>query len=758
MHLVKRLVVANFATLLVVVLAILTGCVTLPYQKARNDFRKHLSTGQYDLAQAKMMESLDLAPAPDKPELQDNMARALYRQGWRDCKQQKWDTSFGLMTTAVHYASVGLRNDWTEEETKVRHGYAVFHTNKAVATARMKNLKSAIQEYEAAIRADNAVGKEAETALNNLVILRRQLEDRLAQARQEIDREEWSTALGSITEVRMQDCSLEELCNELVTFATERHYQAACRNSKTAYGQNDFVMAFKKANEAMCLLTEHTEAVQLKQQAQNGLIDSVKGQLAQYLSADDRPGVLKIAETYDVFELAAGASTLRGKMSEREEADKNLKLAQELIADGHHEEAFDPLVSCCKFWPENQRFPALLQETRNRVAHDCLEMAEGHRKAGHLFVCAVYALKVAHVGEADKELLARAQKLATEAVADVDRRPMQASFEVNVILNRELEGTVDGGRLQEAIVNAMPKSTRFVSCGPPTDRTPVISNRFQVVVEVQTLAAATQEQTYNKVVRYVSGVTYDPNPNYAQVQSELVAAQANYVAAQNNFQHAYAAQQQAINSQRMSNAGGLVGALNLVAASAGSIGMEKAKNDMANANEAYNAAANKMRNTPPTIPRDVYSDFAYIEHAYERRGALKAMARLLSPGGRVITEKVIAENYAARDTLHEGYPPAQLEEKKLSLPSEEDIRNQLVLQLFSQAPSAAISFFLGHWRSHLESIAMVGDEPKRWDGLLSMALQVPALKNECTEQISKRIRNLPPDYLVRLDALFDDAK
>jgi hypothetical protein len=257
---------------------------------------------------------------------------------------------------------------------------------------------------------------------------------------------------------------------------------------------------------------------------------------------------------------------------------------------------------------------------------------------------------------------------------------METAFIVDVTVNREIETTLDATRLQEAIIQALPPASRFVHVAPGGENQPVAATSFRIAVDVPALFATTQEQAFNKNVRYVSYVAHDPNPDYIQLQANLNAAQHKMVAAQNAYQEALNAQNQAIRNQQMAgqNAPGFITAINALTAVGGGVGMEVAKNNASSANSEYQALARQMSNTPATIPRDVYADYPYIEHRYERRGTLKAVVRVLNSDGKPIAEKVITDNFQDSDTAHDGYSPAGLREDPLNLPSEDDIRARFV--------------------------------------------------------------------------------
>lgn len=686
--------------------ALVCGCATLPYQVEQRQFKDALSSGHYDLARQKITESLDLAPSEKKDNLDNYFTKSLFRQSWRDYKDKNWDNSFDLMTTATERATTELREDWSKECQKIAHEYARFHLDRADAAMARKDLKTAIVEYEAAGKADNDLGTEGRTAFDRYTAQRKQLESRLETAKAQIEKEQWNDGTTSIEYVRSQDASLAGLCRELTELLTERHYQAAVRDCRALFIKKDFPAAFSKANEALALNTVHSVAGQLKGQIQKAFMESVSGKLKESLEKDERPALDALAKQYDAFELTGDASRVRTVISNRKEADRNLALAQEHIAANRHESAIDPLRKACGLWPENQRLSGLHKDTRVHVANVALAAAEEADKDKCPLVCALYCLKACQVCPSEREPQDKARAVMANALAKIDRKAMQAVFSVDVTVNKDIETSLDASRLQDAIIKALPPASHLVAVIPAAENAPEAGTVFRIVADVQALFATTQEQAFQKNVRYVSYVAHDPNPAYIQLQADLTAAQHKMVAAQNAYQEAVNMQNQAIRNQQMAgqNAPGLLTALNALGAVGGGIGMEVAKSNASSANSEYQAIARRMSNTSATIPRNVYADYPYFEHRYERRGMLKAHVRILNADGRSIAEKVITDNFQDADTTHDGYAPAGLRADPLDLPTEEDIRARFVKKLYSEATGTARDFVGNYWQKVLASV------------------------------------------------------
>lgn len=742
--------------------ALVCGCATLPYQVEQRQFKDALSSGHYDLARQKLTESLDLAPPEKKDNLDNYFTKSLFRQSWRDYKEKNWDKSFDLMTTATERATTELREDWSKERQKIAHEYARFHLDRAGAAIASKDLKTAIAEYEAAGKADNDLGTEARTAFDRYTAQREELERRLETAKSQIEKEQWEDGTTSIEYVRSEDASLDRICRELSDLLTERHYQAAVRDSRALFGKKDFAAAFKKANEALALNTGHREAQELIFQIQKAFSESVTKPLKESLEKDARPALEALAKQYDAFELAGDASRIRTVLANRTEADRNLALAQEHIAANRKESAIEPLRKACGLWPENQRLAGLHKETRIHVGKDALAVAEKADKDRFPLVCALYCLKACQVCPTEPEIQDKARAIIANAIGKIDRKAMQSAFLVDVTVNKDIETSLDASRLQDAIINALPPSSHLVAVIPAAENPSEAGTVFRITTDVQALFATTQEQAFQKNVRYVSYVAHDPNPAYIQLQADLTAAQHKMVAAQNAYQEALNTQNQAIRNQQWANASGTASdlgrALNALGAVGGGIGMEVAKNNASSANSEYQAIARRMSNTSATIPRNVYADYPYFEHRYERRGMLKAHVRILNAEGRTIAEKVITDNFQDADTTHDGYAPAGLKADPLQLPSEDDIRARFVKKLYSEATGTAKEFVDNYWQQVLTGASTVKDTDARWERLLTLAIQVPAMKGEATREIKQNISNIPSDFVERINSHFEAKK
>jgi hypothetical protein len=163
-----------------------------------------------------------------------------------------------------------------------------------------------------------------------------------------------------------------------------------------------------------------------------------------------------------------------------------------------------------------------------------------------------------------------------------------------------------------------------------------------------------------------------------------------------------------------------------------------------------------MSVTSATIPRNIESDYPYIEHIYQRRGTLKAVVRILNSEGKSLAEKFITDNYQDTDTVHDGYAPAGLREKQLQLPSEDNIRAQFVKKLFEEARGTSRELVDSYWMKVLTAASSVKDPVERWERLLTIALQVPTIKEQAITDIRQGLSNIPADFVDKIESQFGE--
>jgi hypothetical protein len=734
----------------------MSGCATLPYQVEQRQFREALSSGQYEEAKARIDASLRLVPEDKKTGLTAYFTKSLFRQSWRAYKARDWDTSFDLMTTACQKATVALRESWKKECERIAHEYASAHIAQAGIALKRKDLKTAIAQYEAAAKANNDLGRDARPCAVKYAKQRRDLEVKLATAKSQIENEQWNLGAATIQQVQSQDVSLRGQCDELSRLLTERHYEASLRDGREFLTKKQLRAAFAKANEALALDTDHTSAAQLKAQIQQAFSESVREQQKTALENDARSVLAMLAKQYDEFEIASNASGIRTILVNRTDADRNLALAQQHIAEERHEAALDPLHKACSLWPQNQHFADQYRATRVHVGKDAIADAGKADKAHCPLVCALYCLKACHVCPAETKVQDHAQTLLAAITAKIDRQAMKTAFIVDVAVKREIETALDAARLQRAIIGALPPPSRFVfvTGGEKEQASP--ASTFRITTEVQALTATTQAQAFNKNVRYVAYVAQDPNPRYADLQVQLNAAQIEMTAAQNSYQAAFRAQQAAKATRRRANAlGGWARTLNTAANVGGSVGMAAATSRMATANRDYARIAAAMRTTPATVPRNVYANHSYVQHQYQRRGTLRAVVRMLDAENRVIAERVITDNFHASDTAHDGYAAAGLSVDTLDLPSEDDLRARFIKKLYSESAQTAQDYVENHWQKVHAKASTIKAPELRWEKLLTLALQMPSMANEATREIRESLKNIPVDFVTRIDRQID---
>jgi hypothetical protein len=753
-------------TLCFVVFCLLSasGCATMfgppePYQVEQRNFKEALSAGQYGQAKAKLSEALNLVPGEKKPDLQNYFSKAMFRQSSVEYKLQNWDTSFDLMATAYQGASADLRRSWAKECHDIQSQYVAYHLQRANDAVKVKDLKTAIAEYEIASKPHDPSVAEARSSFDKYTAQRRELEAKLEAAKAQIEKEQWASGMATLDDVLSQDASLGTVCRELSNLLTERHYQAAIRDCRASLAKKELTAAFSKANEALALNTSHPEAAELKSQVQKSFAAGVAAQLKDALAKDDRPSLENLAKQYAAFELDADASHIRTVLANRAEADRNWALAQEHIAADRHESAIEPLCKACALWPENQKLGQLQKDTRIHVAKDALSDGGKADDSKCPLVCALYCMKARTVCPTEADVQDAAKALAGKAIGKVDRKAMETAFIVAVKADRDIEATLDTTRLIEAIIKALPPASRFVAIVPAGDKQPEAQTVLTVQVDVSALFVATREQAFNKSVRYVSDVAYDPNPAYIQLQADLGAAQAKMAAAQQDYQQAQAMQQQAIRNAQMAGAGapGLLKGLNALGAGMGTVGMQAAQDKVAAANSEYSAIANNMSNTSATIPRNIYSDYPYVVHQYDRRGTLKATVRMVGQGGKPVAEKVITDTFQQSDTAHDGYAPAGLQEDTLDLPSEEQVRDRFLKKLFTEAASSSSDAVATYWKKLTDAATGTKDTCARWEKLLTLSLQVPAMKDDVLGDIRRNVMYIPKDFVEQLDNQFENA-
>ncbi|MFA5204551.1 MAG: hypothetical protein WC708_09140, partial [Lentisphaeria bacterium] len=505
------------------------GCTTPPYLAEKREFRDALAAGQHERAVQKADQALAVAPPERRPRLERFLIRSLFRDAWREHRAQRWDNAFAQMVAAHQRAPANLREDWADECRQIAQQYAAFHSGRAGTAVQARDMRTAIAEYELAGKADNALGREALAAVNKYTMQRKALETRLENAKTAVEREAWGEAATVIAEVRAQDASLAESCDRLSGWSRTRHCQAALRDGRGLLEKQEFGAALAKTNEALALEAS-SGATELKQAVQAAFTDSVDGELKQALAKDDRSTLDDLARRHDAFELAPAAARIRAVLASRGEADRLTATARELIGDKRYEAALEPLHQACGQWPENQQLAKLYQETRIQAGTYALAVAEHAAGKQCPLVCALYCWYALILCPAEAEIQEKAQAGFQDALGKIDRRTLTTAFEVEIALGNGIETVFDVSNLQQAISQAVPAESRFVSVAAPGAGV-AAGNVFRVSVEVGTLFVATREQTFNKVFRYVSEVTHDPNPEYIQLQADLNAAQCKMVAA-----------------------------------------------------------------------------------------------------------------------------------------------------------------------------------------------------------------------------------
>lgn len=744
----------------VIVLTFCSGCATIfgppePYEAAYRESKASFKAVDYDRARQQMAQAIALAPSEKKPKLETTFKKRLLSYAWREYKDEHWDTSFELINAARENADAKFLESTQDEFEKISQEYAQYHTTNARRALDVPDLARALKELEFAGKAQNEIGRCAGAEFKKWTTVRTDLESKLAQAEAAIDKEEWQTGETLITNVLPQDSSLRPKCQQLRSLLIERHYEAAVRDGEALLAKNELMPAFNKANEAEALHTSRAEARALKARIQKAFSASVKQGIQEALTNDLRPRLSDYAKQFQAYELSSHATDLRDEIADRNAADQKVAVAQKDINANAHERAIPHLKEAKALWPENKVIAELLTQTCLHVANAALDQGRKALQEDCPLVAMVYCLKARTICPDSPVIRQAVETVCKDAVPKVDQNSMQVRYLIDIGFDEDVDAVLDTRKLAQAISARLPLASRFVNVISSSDEPPEKGRLLVLDIDVEDFTVDTQKNMFQKSVRYVSYIAHDPNPEYAQVQAKLLAAQHAMVAAQNDYQEALNLQNQALNNARMQGASapGFLKAINALGAVGGSIGMETAKSRASEANNDYEAAAREMKNTPPTIPRKVYADYQYIVEEYRRSGLLKVVVRLVGPGNRALAQKLITDTYHKSDQTHDGFQTAGLRADPLDLDTEDEVEARFTRKVFTEAQDAAASFISGYWTDTMQSALRERKTWERWESRLRLALQVPSLSRQALEEIAKAEPNLPADVPGTLDSI-----
>ena len=71
-------------------------------------------------------------------------------------------------------------------------------------------------------------------------------------------------------------------------------------------------------------------------------------------------------------------------------------------------------------------------------------------------------------------------------------------------------------------------------------------------------------------------------------------------------------------------------------------------------------------------------------------------------------------------------------------------------KLYSEATGMARDFVNGYWQKAFATASSVKDSIARWERLLTLAVQVPTIKEQVTHEIQQSVLYLPPDFIERI--------
>jgi len=658
------------------------------------------------------------------------------------------------MTCASQLSTVRLRQYWARESQNIAQEYARVHLERGDAALSRKDLKTAISEYEAAGKAENELGEKARTALERVTALRKELEKRLEIAKAQIEKEQWNDCKQSIEYVWSRDISLQPICRTILVQARERHYQAALRDSRAFFARKDLSASFAKINEALALDATRNEACNLKAQIQRAFVESAEIRLKEALEKDMRSALEEMARQFEAFELQSDAARIRTVVANRAEADRLVALAQTHMDAGRQELALDPLQKACSLWPENKKISKSYQEVCRLVGASALAEAEKALNSNCPLVAVMYCLKASHVCPFEQTIHDRVCLITSNALQAFDRNAIMSVYLVEVNVNKEIEMWVNGSHLQNEIMKALISKSPFATVISATENPPNTGAIFRIKADVLTLSASTYVTTFQKEIQYVASVIFEPNPEYAKLQEDLLSAEQKMQTAREGYESAQRLRNQAnlymqMDPKTSSTASFIYGA----GAVLGSVGESLYESLASSAYREYRETAIKLSQTPPTIPRNEYATYPYLVREYTRRGKLKAYVQLLNAEGLMVADRVIEDNYGESDIMHEGYLPAGLQADPLTLPSEDDIRARFIRTVYSGAAEAGRTVVYNYWASRWTDASNEKDLVARWERLIRIALQEPLLANYTTRNICQNLSNLPPDFLARISTL-----
>ncbi|MCK4818790.1 hypothetical protein KA005_23660, partial [bacterium] len=534
--------------------------------------------------------------------------------------------------------------------------------NRAHRALESPNLKVVLEELQLASKAINDdIGQQAYKEISKWSEARKKLELKLNQANEAINQEQWAKSEALINQIISKDLSLQPECDELKSYLVQQHYNAIIRDAEVLLKENMFILAFNKANEAIALNTGLPEPRNLKTKIQEKFVLFVKEDIDKALANDIRPQLIQLSEKFENLELSERSAVLKKTVQDRNEADRQLEMAREQIALARQESAIPYLKKASVLWSDNKDITVFHQQTCLHVANSVMEKAKKAIHQNCPLLSLLYCLKAQTVCPQEK-VNNQVAILADQALHVADQTSMEFWLSVDIKFDQDVNAIIDTQKLQAEIASSIPQESRFVRVVSPSENIPKNDKFFIVDIDIKDFTVKTEKSMFQKAVRYISYVANDPNPNYIELQAQIAAAQHKMAAAQNSYQEALQVRNRSLQglSYGGSSMPNLFKVLGAVRATAGTFGMETAKDDLRKANYEYKVIANCMSNTSPTVPRNVYADYQYVVEEYRRSGLLKVITKLINPENQIVVQKLITDTYNKSDQKHDGYSPASL--------------------------------------------------------------------------------------------------
>ncbi|MCK5542951.1 MAG: hypothetical protein KAI40_09685 [Desulfobacterales bacterium] len=754
-------------------LSSLFGCVSSSGERGSFFGKKSLykvafEAGAYNSGLKEIEDIIKLSSPEEKPKLQKRYSKVLFSYAWEKFEGNTeiviLDDCFKLASAGKEYATDALLSSkplfgfgltYGEKYNKISHIFAQYHYNSAHIALESSDLKLALVEFQIASKATNDIGQQAHKEFIKWSKKRSDLKLKLGQANEAINQEHYAKGKALIDQVYRNDISLRLECAELAKHLDKQQYNSIIKDAQALLEKNMFIPSFDKANEAVPLSNDPLEARDIKTKIQEKFALHIKKDKDKALAGDKRHQLISLVKQFEQLEMFDHRDALQKIVQARSEADKQLELSHIEIASGRHESAISYLEKASNLWPENKNVKNLHRQTCLYVANSALGKAKKFINQKHPMLGLLYCLKARTVCPREKGIMNQFAILTNQASRLIDKSSMMFEVSIDIDFGQNVNTTFDTQKLQKEIVLLFSQESQFVKVVLHNENMSTNNKTFTIDVDIKDFNIKTEKNMFFDNIRYVSYVANDPNPNYIELQTQLVAAQDKMTSAQISYQQAVQMRNQAIQRQRAIGSGGsgLFNLLNAGSMVVGTFGMEEAKDDLSSANSEYRSLADRMSNTPPTIPRKVYSDYQYSVEEYKRTGFLKVAVKFINPENQILMQKLITDTFDKSDQTHSGYSPADLDNDPLELISEKEIEVNFTEQIFLDVPNVVSSFISDHWDGILHNIEKELKTSRRWERRLTIALQVPSRKDYILGEITNTETYLPDNIIAEIDAI-----